>query len=194
MGEPARLDFGAVVDRHELPREDRVGFVWVVIFSFGAVFLAVPPLILDPRQGPPRAVYFLIWGLFVLGAARAVASRYFSTPTVVLERGLFLPAYLPRHFVRVRRRAVPFKDLLRVELDDTPLRSGTHLFVTARGPVRCAKAYFPPARKLAEAIKVHAPQVEVALIDRKGRERRYAPVVKRRPRGKEPKGERTDGK
>lgn len=194
MGGPARFEFGAVVERHELPREDRVGLVWVVIFTFGAVFLAVPPLILDPRQGPPRAVYFLIWGLFVLAASRAVASRYFATPSVVLERGLFLPAYLPRHFLRVGSRAVPFADLRRVELDDTPLRSGSHLFVTARGPIRCAKAFFPPARKLAEAIKVHAPHVEVALIDRKGRERRYAPVVTRRPREKKPKGDRTDAK
>ncbi len=194
MGGPARFDFGAVVDRHELPREDRVGLVWVAIFLFGAVFLAVPPLILDARPGPPRAVYFLIWGLFVLAAARAVASRYFSTPSVVLERGLFLPAYRPTHFLRVKSRAVPFAELKRVELDDTPLRSGSHLFVTLRGPIRCAKAYFGPPRKLAEAIKSRAPHVEVALIDRKGRERRFAPVVTRRPREKKPKGDRTDAK
>lgn len=194
MGGPARFEFGAVVDRHELAREDRVGLVWVVIFTFGAVFLAVPPLILDPRAGPPRAVYFLIWGLFVLATARSMASRYFSTPTVVLERGIFLPAYRPTHFLRLKSRALPFDDLRRVELDDTPLRSGSHLFVTVRGPIRCAKAYFPPSRKLAEAIKSRAPQVEVALIDRRGRARRFAPVVTRKPREKTPKGERPDAK
>lgn len=189
-----RPDFGAVVLRHDLPQEDRVGRGWVAIFVFGSVFMLGAALFFDPRPGPPRPVYYLLWLAFVAAAARSIAARYFSTPSVVLERGLFLPAYLPRHWLFLRARAVPFAELKRVELDNTPFRAGSHLFETARGPRRCAKAYFPPAKRLAEEIKRLAPEVQVALVDRKGRHKLYAPVVSRRLRKEQPKGEQADAK
>lgn len=194
MARTARPDFGAVVARHLSPPEDRVRLAWIALFVFGAVFLLIPPFILDPRPGPPRAVYFLIWFAFLAAAIRSLVARYLSTPTVVLEHGLFLPAYLPRHWLKLRSRAVLFSDLVRVELDNTAFRAGTHLFETTRGPKRCAKAYFPPAKRFAEQMKQLAPDLEVEFVDRRGNRRRYAPVVARRPRKEKPKGERSDAK
>lgn len=194
MARSPRPDFGSVVARHVAPPEDRVGLAWITIFLFGAIFLLVPPFILDPRPGPPRAVYFVIWFAFFAAAVRSLSARYFSTPTVVLERGIFLPAYLPRHWLRLRSRAVLFSDLRRVELDNTPFRAGTHLFETAGGPRRVAKAYFPPAKRFAQEIKRVAPDLEVELVDRRGRHKRYAPVVTKRTRKEKPEGDRADAK
>lgn len=194
MARPPRPDFGAVVSRHTVPREDLIGVGWVALFVFGAVFMISVSFIFDPRQGPPRIVYYLLWLCFVAAAARSITARYFSTPTVVLERGIFLPAYLPRHWLALRSRAVLFSELKRVELDATSFRAGTHLFVTAEGPRRCAKAYLPPAKRFAEVLKRVAPEVEVDLVDRRGKHKRFAPVVSKRPRKEKPKGEEAHAK
>jgi hypothetical protein len=161
---------------------------------FGAAFLTVAAIILDPRPGPPRAVYFLFVLLFALASARMVTSRYFSTPSLVLERGLFLPLFRPRHFLRTRTRAVAFRDLKRVRLDDSAYRAGSHVFETGRGPIRCPKAYFPAPRVMADELRRLAPEVEVVFEDRKGRRRRHAPVVTKRRRDAKPKGDRSHAK
>jgi hypothetical protein len=175
-------DFGSVVLRHSVAKEDLVNRLWIGVFVFGSVFMISVSFVFDPRPGPPRLIYYLLWLLFVLAAMRSITTRYFSTPMVLLERGIFLPAYRPLHWLALRRRALAFEDIYRVELDNTPFRVGSHLFATKRGPVRVAKAFFPPAKRFAEELKRQAPDLEVDLIDRKGRGKRYAPVVTKRPR------------
>ena len=194
MAGQGRPDFGAVVSRHEAAPEDRVGRGWIAIFVFGAVFLISVSFVFDPRPGPPRPVYYLLWLAFVLAALRSIVGRYFATPMVVLELGLFLPAYRPVHWLRLRKRAVAFSDLKRVRLDSTSFRSGTHLLETTRGPVRCAKAYFPPAKKFADELKGLAPAVEVEFVDRRGKRKRYAPAVSRKPKKPTAKGDGSDAK
>jgi hypothetical protein len=178
--------------RHELAREDRPGLLWIGVFAFGAVFMSAVSLVFDPRPGPPRPVYFLFPLLFGWLALRMATVRFKASPAVILERGLFLPAHLPRHWIRLEGRAVAFSDLKRVRIDASSFRSGSHVFETAQGPKRGAKAFFPPPKRLAEEIKRLAPQVEVELIDRRGKGRRYAPAVTRRPR--RPKGEKSHAK
>lgn len=182
-------DFGKVVLRYSVPKEDLVNRLWIGVFLFGAVFLISVSFVFDPRPGPPRAVYYFLWLLFVLAAARSITTRYFATPMVVLERGLFMPAYRPAHWLFLRKRAIAFEEILRVRLDASPFRAGTHLFVTTRGPVRCLKAFFPPAKRFAEELKRQAPLIEVELVDRKGKAKRYAPVVTKRPRKPKTNGE-----
>ncbi len=194
MARHPRPDFGAVVARHSSAAEDRVGRGWIAVFLFGAIFMFAVSLVFEPRAGPPRPVYYLLWLAFVAAAARSLTMRYFTTPMVLLERGIFLPAYLPRHWVRMSGRALSFAELTRVRLDATPFRSGSHLFETASGPKRCAKAYFPPAKRFAEDLKRQAPQVEIEFVDRRGARKRYAPVVTKRPRKPKTKGERADAK
>ena len=187
-------DFGAVVLRHEAPPEDRVGLLWIAVFVFGSFFMLAVSLIFDRRPGPPPPVYYLLWLGFVLAASRGIVGRYVATPMVLLERGLFLPAYRPLHWLALRRRAVSFDDLKGVRLDSTGFRSGSHLFETAQGPKRCAKAYFPPARKFADELKRLAPSVEVEFVDRRGKRKRYAPVINKRPRKPVAKGDESHAK
>ena len=187
-------DFGGVLLRHAALAEDRVGRMWIGIFAFGAVFMTLVSLIFDPRPGPPRMVYYLLVAAMALASIRGATGRWFATPMVLLERGIFLPAYRPLHWLNLRGRAVAFTDLKRARLDDSGLRSGTHLFETARGPKRCAKAYFPPTRKFADELKRAAPQVEVEFVDRRGRRKRYTQVVSKRPRTPKPKGGSRDAK
>jgi hypothetical protein len=194
VARPSPPDFGKVVLRHRVAKEDLVNRMWIGVFVFGAVFLISVTFVFDARPGPPRAVYYFLWLLFVLAAVRSISARYFSTPMVLLERGIFLPAYRPAHWVFLRRRAIAFSDIRRVKLDASPFRSGTHLFETARGPVRCLKAFFPPPKRFAEELKRQAPDIEVELIDRKGKVRRYAPVVTKRPRKPSTNGEGTHAK
>ena len=181
-------DFGGVVSRHEAAPEDRVGKLWIVIFAFGAVFMTLVSLIFDPRPGPPRIVYYLLVAGMALACIRGATSRWFATPMVLLERGIFLPAYRPVHWLNLKGRAIAFSDIKRVELDDTGLRSGTHLFETTRGPKRCAKAYFPPPRRFAAELKRAAPDLEVEFVDRRGKKKRASRPLEKRPSTTKPKG------
>jgi hypothetical protein len=182
VGGGPRPDFGAVVLRHQVKQSDVVSPVWIFLMAFGAVFLTIPPLILDPRPGPPRTVFFIFIVLFAAAAVRMATSRWFSTPSLLLEKGIYLPLFRPRHYLAKRRRAFAFSEIRRIRLDDTAFRAGSHVFETSRGPVACPKAYFPAARALAEAVKGLAPAIEVVFEDRRGRRRKYAPVVARRRR------------
>lgn len=189
-----RPDFGSVVLRHEAAPEDRPGLMWITIFVFGAVFMTVVSLIFDPRPGPPRPVYYLFPLAFAWGASRMIVARFFATPTVLMERGILLPAYLPRHWLGLSSRAVAYSDITRVRVDATSFRTGTHLFETTHGPKRGAKAFFPPGKKFAEELKRVAPSVEVELIDRRGKGTRYAPAVTKKPRKPKSKGDESHAK
>jgi len=194
LGEAPRPDFGAVVTRYRVRRAELVRPFWIGLLVLGVLLFLWAQLAADPRRGPPRGVYDFIWLLFALAALRMAISRLFSTPTVVLERGVFLPAFRPRHFLRIRKRAFRFDEIRRVRLDETIYRSGSHVFETTRGPVYVPKAYLPPPKKFAEQLKLLAPEVDVVFEDNRGKRRSYAPVVTRKRRPKSPRGENSHAK
>lgn len=187
-GKP-RPDFGAVVLRHQVKRSDVVAWWWMVFLLLGVALMLWAALALTPRPGPPRFAFYFLWLLFLFGAVRTFTARYLSTPSVILEKGVFLPAWRPLHLLRIRSRAIPFAEVNRVLIDKSAYRSGFHVFETARGPKRAPKAYMPPAKQLAEQIKQLAPEVEVLLVDSHGRGRVYSPIVQRKGRRGKPRGE-----
>ena len=186
-------DFGAVVLRHQIDVTEVVRLWWISLLAFLMAFMLIAGLVFDPRPGPPRAVYFLMWALFMAGLVRAAFVRYFSTPFVLLERGIYLPIFRPRHRVAVSKRALALADITCVRLDESSFRTGSHVFETARGPIRCPKAYFPPPKKLAGELKALAPSIEVVFEDARGRRRKYSPLVTRR-RGRDSGGKRAQPK
>lgn len=194
MGASPRPDFGSVVARYRVRRGELIRPAWIVLMALLTALMIWAPFVADPRRGPPQAVFYVLWALFALAAARMVTSRLFSTPTVLLEHGVFLPAFRPRHFLRIRGRAFTFDEIKRVRLDETNYRSGSHVFETVRGPIRIPKAYLPPVKRLAEELRRLAPAVEVVFEDSQGQRRRYTQVVPRKRRPKAPRGENPDAK
>ena len=194
MGETPRPGFGSVVARYRVRRSELIRPVWIALMAFLTALMIWAPFVADPRRGPPQAVFYLLWSLFAVAAARMLTSRLLSTPTVLLERGIFLPAFRPRHFLRIRGRAFTFDEIKRVRLDETKYRSGSHVFETVRGPVRIPKAYLPPVKRFAEELRRLAPSIEVIFEDSEGKRRRYSQVVTRKRRPKTPRGENPDAK
>jgi hypothetical protein len=193
VGKGARPDFGAVVLRHRVDPSEFARLDWIVLLAFLDVVMLGAGLFFIPRPTGPQAVYFGMWVLFTWGIVRLAYARRFSSAAIVLERGIFLPVYRPAHRLFLARRAVAFSSLRRVRLDASSYRVGSHVFETDRGIFRCAKAYFPPAKRLAQEVKELAPDVEVQLVDARGRRRTFAPLVSRR-RGKERGGPRAGTK
>lgn len=193
MAKGGHPDFGPAVLRHTVDRSEFARLDWIALLAFLDVVMLGAGLFFVPRPTGPQAVYFGMWALFTWGIARLAFARFASSPALVLERGIFMPVYRPLHRVFLRRRAVPFTEIRRVRIDASGYRSGSHTFETERGVFRCAKAYFPPAKRLAEEVKALAPDVEVVLLDAKGRTRNFAPLVTRR-RGKKAGGSRAGPK
>jgi hypothetical protein len=189
VGETPRPDFGSVVARYRVRRGELIRPVWILLMAALTGLMIWAPFVADPRRGPPQPVFYVLWAAFAVAAARMLTSRLFSTPTVLLERGIFLPAFRPRHFLRIRGRAFTFDEIKRVRLDETNYRSGSHVFETVRGPIRVPKAYLPPIKRFAEELRRLAPAVEVIFEDSRGKRRRYTQVVTRKRRPKTPRGE-----
>lgn len=180
MSKGGHPDFGPVVLRHRVEASEFARLDWIALLVFLDIVMLGAGLFFVPRPTGPQAVFFGMWALFTWGILRLAYARFFSSPALVLERGIFMPVYRPLHRLFLRRRAVPYKAIRRARLDASGYRSGAHTFETERGVFRCAKAYFPPPKRLAEEIKAHAPDVEVMLVDAKGRKRSFAPLVARR--------------
>ncbi|HEX9710327.1 MAG TPA: hypothetical protein VGB42_10235 [Candidatus Thermoplasmatota archaeon] len=193
MSQGGPPDFGPVVLRHRVDASEFARLDWIALLAFLDIVMLGAGLFFVPRPTGPQAVYFGMWALFTWGIVRLAFARFWSSPALLLERGLYLPVYRPSHRLRLRRRAVAFAALRRVRLDASGYRSGSHVFETERGPVRCAKAYFPSAKRLASELKALAPHVEVVLVDARGRRRRFSPLVARR-RAREPEGPRAGSK
>ncbi|MGH7339967.1 MAG: hypothetical protein ACREKH_05690 [Candidatus Rokuibacteriota bacterium] len=193
MSKGSAPDLGAVVLRHRVDASEFARLDWIALLAFLDIVMLGAGLFFVPRPTGPRAVYFGMWVLFTWGIVRLGFARYFSSPALLLERGIYLPVYRPLHRLVLRRRALPYASLRRVRLDASTYRSGSHVFETDRGPVRCAKAYFPPAKTLAAELKSLAPHVDVVMVDAKGRKRNFSPIVGRR-RDKEPEGPRAGAK
>jgi hypothetical protein len=188
-----RPDFGAVVVRHRVDPSEFARLDWILLLVFLDIVMLGAGLFFVPRPAGPQAVYFGMWVLFSWGIVRLAYARRYGSGAVVLERGIFMPVYRPIHRARLHRRAVPFDRLKRVRLDSSSYRTGAHTFEAEGATFRCSKVYFPPAKRLAQDLKELAPEVEVVLVDGKGRRRTYAPMVTRR-RGKKPGGPRAGAK
>ena len=193
MSKGSAPDLGSVVLRHRVEASEFARLDWILLLVFLDIVMLGAGLFFVPRPTGPRAVYFGMWALFSWGIVRLAFARFFSSPALLLERGIYLPVYRPVHRLMLRRRALPFASVRRVRLDSSSYRSGTHVFETERGPVRCAKAYFPPAKTLAAELKSLAPGIEVVFVDAKGRKRKFSPLVSRK-RDTDPEAPRAGAK
>jgi len=144
------------------------------------------------RQGNPVMEY-RINGYIGIGRKTHTLAEGVAPNAQFVQNFIYLPIFRPRHRVAVSKRALALADITCVRLDESSFRTGSHVFETARGPIRCPKAYFPPPKKLAGELKALAPSIEVVFEDARGRRRKYSPLVTRR-RGRDSGGKRAQPK